>query len=80
MPENTRSKFNAPRVVLLVEIERYCRLPGCLFLNRVPLTKSEARSYNGFECERCKTWNDDQLRERDVPEWWQEINRDTMQY
>lgn len=73
MSEIRRSKFGAPRVVLLIEVERYCRQPNCPQLNRVSLTKAEARAYTGFECERCKRWNDDILSERDVPEWWEEL-------
>lgn len=74
MPENnSRSRFVSAREVLLIEIERYCDQPNCLHLNRIGLTKTEARDYNGFVCERCERRNADFLRERDVPEWWKEI-------
>lgn len=69
----SKSKIIIPREVLLVEIERRCRLPECGARNRIGLTKDEARSYCGFECERCKGWNADSLTERDVPEWWEEL-------
>ena len=75
MPENFRSKFGAPaRTVLLVEVERYCTQPHCLHLNRVGLTKTDARIYDGFVCERCERHNPDRLTERDIPEWWKEIS------
>jgi hypothetical protein len=75
MEENRPLNFAAPRVLLLIEIERYCSQPDCPKLNRIGLTKSEASEYDGFTCERCETWNDDELSEKDAPEWWREINR-----
>lgn len=69
----SRSKIIIPREVLLVEIERVCALPDCNGKTRIGLTKDEARAYCGFECERCGEWNADQLCERDVPEWWEEL-------
>jgi hypothetical protein len=74
VPEIRRHKFGAARVVLLVEVERYCRQPNCLYLNRVSLTKDEARNYTGFKCERCEEWNNDHLEQRDIPEWWEELS------
>jgi hypothetical protein len=68
-----RRRLIIPRHVLLVEIERRCQLPGCGGKTRVGLTKAEARAYTGFECERCKGWNQDSLSERDVPDWWEEL-------
>lgn len=68
-----RGKIIVPREVLLVEIERRCRVGGCAAKNRVGLTKAEAYVYQGFECERCERWNEDYLSERDVPEWWEEL-------
>ena len=66
-------KITIPRELLLVEIERRCPDADCNWKTRVGLTKEEARSYGGFECERCgQTW-DDALAERDVPEWWEEL-------
>lgn len=68
-----RRRLIIPRKVLLVEIERRCQLPDCDARTRIGLTKDEARSFTGFECERCKGWNQDSLTERDVPDWWEEI-------
>lgn len=69
------SKVNIiiPRELLLVEIERRCRVPECNARARIGLTKDEARAYTGFECEICNQWNADGLNERDVPEWWEEL-------
>ena len=62
-----------PRDLLLVEIERRCPDVECNARTRMGLTKEEARTYCGFECERCgRSW-DDVLTERDVPEWWEEL-------
>ena len=66
-------RIRARRELLLVEVERRCREPGCGARTRVPLTKEEARSYTGFECERCGRKNPDALTERDIPEWWEEL-------
>lgn len=68
-----RRRLVIPRKVLLVEIERRCQLPDCGARMRLGLTKEEARAYTGFECERCKGWNQDALEERDVPDWWEEL-------
>ena len=68
-----RRKLVIPRRVLLVEIERRCQLPDCNAKVRIGLTKMDARAYSGFECERCKGWNQDSLTERDVPDWWEEL-------
>lgn len=62
-----------PREVLLVEIERRCTDAQCKGRTRVGLTKEEARSYIGFECEKCKRFCDDALSESDVPDWWEEL-------
>ncbi len=61
------------RDVLLVEIVRRCTATLCDAPTRLGLTKEEALAYIGFKCERCETWNDDMLAERDVPEWWEEL-------
>ena len=61
------------RDVLLVEVERRCGDAACGARARVPLTKEDARSYTGFECERCGAFNPDALAERDIPEWWEEL-------
>ncbi|HEV2799917.1 MAG TPA: hypothetical protein VGW12_05440 [Pyrinomonadaceae bacterium] len=63
-----------PREVLLVEIERHCAEASCNARTRIGLTKEEARLYDGFECERCERWNEDGLNERDIPDWWEELN------
>jgi alkylation response protein AidB-like acyl-CoA dehydrogenase len=67
----TRRRFNFTRELLLTEIARRCR--GCDVPARLGLTKAEARDYTGFECEACELWNDDELFERDIPEWWEEL-------
>ena len=69
----SKSKIIIPREVLLVEIERRCAHADCNAKTRIGLTKEEARAYSGFECERCKQWNNDALTERDVPDWWEEL-------
>ena len=66
-------KITIPRELLLVEIERRCREADCHWKTRIGLTKQDARSYCGFECERCGRFFDDVLTERDVPEWWEEL-------
>jgi hypothetical protein len=63
--------FESTRELLLVEVARRCR--ECGEPARLGLTKAEARSYRGFECDRCESWNDDELAEQDVPEWWAEL-------
>lgn len=68
-----RRRIVTPREVLLVEVERYCGDINCHALTRTGLTKEDARSYAGFKCERCERWNDDDLTERDIPEWWEEL-------
>jgi hypothetical protein len=68
-----RRRLVIPRHVLLVEIERRCQLPDCSGRTRIGLTKEDARAYAGFECERCKGWNEDSLSEKDVPDWWEEL-------
>jgi hypothetical protein len=65
--------FVFPRVVLLVEISRRCLFAECKAENSLGLTKEEARDYLGFECIRCQRWNEDNLSQRDIPEWWSEI-------
>jgi len=60
--------------ILLVTIDRRCLFPRCQTRISIGLTQDEARNYTGFECENCKQWNEDSLSERDVPEWWDELN------
>lgn len=71
--KKVRRRVVTPRELLLVEVERYCRDASCGALTRVGLTKSEARLYREFTCERCERAWDDALAERDVPEWWEEL-------
>lgn len=71
MPE-TRT-IVIPRDILLVEIDRRCSFPDCDKRVLIGLTKNEAEDYAGFECEYCKRWNADTLTEKDVPDWWSEI-------
>jgi hypothetical protein len=71
--KRTRSRILIPREVLLVEIERRCPEAQCNARTRIGLTRTEARVYDGFECERCGRVWDDLLTERDVPEWWEEL-------
>ena len=73
MTEFQKSKFAVKRIVLLMEIERYCQQPDCSHLNRIALTKHEARAYSGFACGRCETWYEDNLSKRDVAEWWDDL-------
>ena len=68
-----RRRVVTPRELLLVEVERYCRDASCGALTRVGLTKSEARVYGEFTCARCERAWDDSLSDRDVPEWWEEL-------
>ncbi|HEY0005654.1 MAG TPA: hypothetical protein VGB17_12660 [Pyrinomonadaceae bacterium] len=68
-----KQKIMIPRQVLLVELERRCSAPGCNARTRIGLTKADARAYCGFDCERCKLWNEDALAQKDVPEWWEEL-------
>src|SRR3954447_22239868 len=63
-----------PREVLLVEVERRCGETPCGARVKLSLTKADARAYTGFECERCGRWFADALTERDIPEWWEELN------
>lgn len=75
-PKMRRSvKISTSREVLLVEIERRCPDPQCGERTRLGLTKAEARAYRGFSCERCGRWNDDELTQKDIPEWWEEMNK-----
>jgi hypothetical protein len=67
-----------PRAVLLIEVERRCFFPDCDARMLIGLTKHEAMSYRGFECVQCKRWNDDNLTEVDVPEWWAEIGQSRL--
>jgi hypothetical protein len=61
------------REVLLIEIDRHCAFADCQERALIGLTKAEARAYHGFQCERCRRWNEDLLRQADVPDWWGEL-------
>lgn len=74
-----RERLSFPREVLLIEIVRACAGAECNARTRVGLTKAEARAYKGFECERCTLWNEDTLDERDIPEWWAELNDEGLE-
>ena len=69
------ARFAPRRELLLAEITRRCK--GCGAQARVGLTKAEARTYHGFECARCETWNEDALTARDIPEWIEAVNRES---
>ena len=78
MKDGRQGRFGFTRALLLLEVERRCALGGCAQSRRVALTKAEARGYVGFTCERCASWNEDRLAERDVPEWWDELRADMV--
>jgi len=61
--------------ILLVTIERHCFFSECQARVSIGVTREEAREYRGFDCPHCKRWNEDTLKECDVPEWWDELNR-----
>ena len=65
------------REVLLIEIERRCAHPECNSRNFIGLTKQEALEYTGYECSECEQWNRDQLKQSEVPDWWDDINQET---
>jgi len=71
MPQSRAIKIE--RHVLLFEIDRRCSFADCNQRVSVGLTKPEALEYDGFDCAFCERWNDDALTERDVPDWWDEI-------
>lgn len=71
--DKVKGRIQFPRQLLLVEIERRCSDPACNARVRFGLTKEEARTFDGFKCERCEQWTEDVLTERDIPEWWEEL-------
>lgn len=73
----TRQRFTFPRELLLVEVARRC--PACDGPARLGLTKEEALRYHGFECARCEVWSEDELTERDIPEWWDGLRADDLE-
>ena len=64
------SRFHFPREVLVIEIERRCIFVDCHGRNQIGLTKAEAIEYRGFHCSHCERWNDDQLKQSEVPDSW----------
>jgi hypothetical protein len=75
MPQ--RRSIQIEREVLLFEIARRCSFADCNQRVSLGLTKAEAFEYRGYECSFCERWNEDTLEERDVPEWWDEIHRES---
>ena len=71
MPQSRR--IGIEKQVLLFELDRRCNFADCAQRVSVGLTKAEAFEYCGFDCAFCERWNDDALTERDVPDWWDEI-------
>ncbi|HEY6804553.1 MAG TPA: hypothetical protein VI306_13345 [Pyrinomonadaceae bacterium] len=72
-----KRRITIERQVLLIEIERRCFYQECEARNFIGLTKKEAFEYHGFECSACERWNTDNLKQTDVPDWWDEINPGT---
>jgi hypothetical protein len=66
-----RQTFHFPRTPLLVEIERRCGFPDCAARNHIGLTKQEASEYRGFECIQCERWNDDSVKQLELPDSWE---------
>ena len=73
----TKRGITIQREVLLIEIERRCVSPECNSRNFIGLTKQEALEYTGYECSECEQWNSDQLKQSEVPDWWDDINQET---
>lgn len=65
-----RDSFVFTRTVLLVEITRRCSFSDCNGVTSIALVEEEAIEYNGFECVRCKRWNDDELSANETPAEW----------
>ena len=63
-------KFQFPREVLLIEIERRCSLMDCAGRNLIGLTKAETIEYRGFHCSECERWNDDEVSQSELPDSW----------
>ena len=70
--------FHFPREHLLIEIDRRCAVDDCTARNHIGLTNSEAIEYRGFDCTQCKQWNDDQLKQSEIPEAWLDQVKDTQ--
>ena len=69
----TKRGIKIERQVLLFELERRCTFADCNQRVWISLTKPEAQNYDGFECSFCERWNADSLTEKDVPDWWDEL-------
>ena len=65
-----KARFQFPREVLVIEIERRCAGDECRAKNQISLTKAEAIRYRGFLCSVCESWNDDRLSPTEMPESW----------
>ena len=61
-----------PRAVLVIEIDRRCRVDECRHRNQISLTRAKAIEYRGFNCSECEAWNDDRLTPAETPESWNE--------
>ena len=64
------SRFHFLREVLLIEIERRCIFVDCQGRHQIGLTKAEAIEYRGFHCPHCERWNDDRLKQSELPDSW----------
>ena len=64
------SRLHFPREVLLIEIERRCSFVDCHGHHQIGLTKAEAIEYRGFHCVHCERWNDDRLKQSELPDSW----------
>jgi hypothetical protein len=74
MQTKRKQSFHFPRTELLVEIERRCAFPDCESKNRIGLTKQEAIEYRGFECFQCGRWNEDRMKQSELPDSWPASN------
>jgi len=70
MQTKRKQSFHFPRTVLLVEIERRCAFRDCNAKNQIGLTKQEAIEYRGFECSHCERWNEDRVKQSELPDSW----------
>jgi hypothetical protein len=66
----TKQTLHFPRTALLVEIEWHCAFPDCKARNQVGLTKQEAIEYRGFACFQCERWNEDHVKQSELPASW----------
>ena len=68
------------RKVLLYELERRCSFADCNGRVRIGLTKDEIFEYDGFECEVCSRWTADTLTQKDVPDWWSDLEERKLDF